>query len=372
MYRRAFLQSIPAAAALASAKRTLAAAAQRTPASAVPIKLGFDTYSLRAFRWKAPQLVDFAGSLKLDAIQISSLDEYESREPAYLQKIKDQAARYNMALDGGMGCICPSSHSFNKDGPPARERMLEGLRVARAVGAKAMRCFMGSSDDRTGPLPIEAHMENTINVFQSVRSEALDLGVKIAIENHDGDLQAREVKTIIEESGKDFVGSNLDTGNPLWVVEDPFVTLETLAPYVVTTHIRDSALFEHARGAAGQWVVLGDGTVDFVRFMDRFRELCPKSSMQLESITGRPPRMIPYLEPDFWKAFPQASGAEFARFVALVKAGHPYAGAMVVEDVAGPKLAIMNDALKERQRFDLERSLEYAKKKLNAGINWRT
>jgi len=385
MYRRAFLQSIPAAALAAQQKAAFAAvqetpafaavqqtpAARQTPASAVPIKLGFDTYSLRAFKWKAPQLVDYAGSLKLDTIQISSLDEYESKEPAYLRKIKDQAARYNMVLDGGMGCICPSSRSFNKNGPPARERVLEGLRIARAVGASAMRCFMGSSADRTGPLPIEAHMQNTINVFKSVRSEALDLGVKIALENHDGDMQAREVKIIIEESGKDYIGSNLDTGNPLWVVEDPFVTLETLAPYVVTTHIRDSVLFEHPRGAAGQWVVLGDGTVDFVRFMDRFREVCPKSSMQLELITGRPPRMIPYLEPDFWKAFPKASAAEFARFVALAKSGRPYMGAMVIEDVAGAKPAIMADALKDQQRFDLERSLDYAKKKLNAGINWR-
>jgi sugar phosphate isomerase/epimerase len=309
--------------------------------------------------------------LKLDTIQISSLDSYESKEPAYLQKIKDQAARYNMTLDAGMGSICPSSHSFSKNGPPARDRVMEGLRVAKGIGATAMRCFMGSSADRTSPLPLEAHMENTIKVLKSVRSEALDMGVKIAIENHDGDLQAREVKIIIEESGKDYVGSNLDTGNPLWVVEDPFVTLETLAPYVVTSHIRDSVVFEHPRGAAGQWVVLGDGTVDFVRFMQRFCELCPKSSMQLELITGRPPRVIPYLEPDFWKAFPKASGAEFARFVALAKAGHPYMGAMVVEDVTGTKPEIMTEALKQQQRFDLERSLEYAKKKLDAGINWK-
>jgi hypothetical protein len=78
------------------------------------------------------------------------------------------------------------------------------------------------------------------------------------------------------------------------------------------------------------------------------------------------------LEPDFWKAFPKASAAEFARFVALAKAGHPCMGAMVVEDVAGTKPAIVTDALKEQQRFDLERSLEYAKTKLNVGINWRT
>jgi hypothetical protein len=94
--------------------------------------------------------------------------------------------------------------------------------------------------------------------------------------------------------------------------------------------------------------------------------------MQLEVITGRPPRVIPYLEQDFWKAFPKALAAEFARFVALAKAGHPYMGAMVIEDVPGQQSpAIMSEALKEQQRLDLERSLEYAKKKLNVGMNWR-
>lgn len=362
MRRRTFLGTLPAAAA------AIAAAEPQD----LPIKLGFDTYSLRAFGWKAPQLLDFAAQQKLDTIQISSLNDYESREPAYLQKVKDQASRANIAIDGGTGCICPSSKSFSKNGPPAEERVLEGLRVSKAVGARSMRCYLGSSADRVGDLPIEAHMENTIKVFRSVRSQAQDLGVKIALENHDGDMQAREVRTIIQESGPEFVGSCLDTGNPMWVVENPMVTLEVLGPYVVTTHVRDSAVFEHPRGAAAQWVVLGDGNVDFVQFVTQFRKVCPTASMQLEVITGRPPRVVPYLEPAFWKAFPKALASEFARFVALVKSGHPYMGAMVIEDVAGlKKPPVMVEALKEQQRIDLERSLEYARKTLNVGINWR-
>jgi len=362
MLRRTFLQSLPAAAVATAAPAP----------DAVPVKLGFDTYSIRAFQWKAPQFLEYAAGLKLDTIQFSSLDDYESHEAAYLSKIKDQAARLRISVDSGMGCICPSSKSFAKNGPPARERVLEGLRVARDVGSKCMRCYMGSSADRLGPLPIEAHMQNTIDVFKSVRSQALDWGVKIALENHSGDMQAREVKIIIEESGKDLVASCLDTGNPIWCVEDPFVTLETLAPYVVTTHVRDSAVFETPRGAAGQWVALGDGCIDLARFVTQFRKLCPQSSMQLEIITGRPPTPLPYLEADFWKAFPKMPAAEFARFVALAKSGHPFMGAMVIEDVPGQKASVMTEALKEQQRIDLERSFEYAKKKLDVGVNWRT
>ena len=35
------------------------------------------------------------------------------------------------------------------------------------------------------------------------------------------------------------------------------------------------------------------------------------------------------------------------------------------------KAAVMDEALKEQQRVDLERSFEYCRKKLNVGINWR-
>jgi hypothetical protein len=95
--------------------------------------------------------------------------------------------------------------------------------------------------------------------------------------------------------------------------------------------------------------------------------------MQLEIITGRPPRELAYLEADFWKAFPKTPGWEFARFVALARSGRPFMGAMVIEDIPGQKPAapVMLEALKEQQRIDLERSFEYARKKLNVGVNWR-
>ncbi len=361
MLRRSFLKTVPLAATAFAAP----------PDDSVPIKLGFDTYSLRAFKWKAMQLLDFAAAQKLDTIQFSALADYGGLDAETLQKVKDRAAQLNLSIDSGMGCICETSRSFNKKGKPAREQLLEGLRVANAVGAKAMRCFLGSSEDRLGPAGIEPHMETVIKLFRSVKAEAMALGVKIALENHSGDMQARELRTVILESGKDFVAACLDTGNPIWCVEDPFVTLEILAPFAATSHVRDSIVFETPRGAAGQWVAMGDGIIDLPRFVAEFRRLCPQSSMQLEIITGRPPRMMNYLEPDFWKAFPKASAAEFARFVALAKNGHPFMGAMVVEDVAGAKLGVMDEALKEQQRVDLVRSFEYCRKKLNIGVNWR-
>lgn len=333
------------------------------------IRLGYDTYSIRAFRWKAKQLIDYAASQKLDTLQISSVGEYDNAGAEHLGAMRSYASERGITIDAGTGCICPTSSSYSPKEKDPVEYTVQGLRVANAVGSRAMRCFLGSRPDR---MDIERHMESTIKVLRAVRQQALDLNVKIAIENHNGDLTASEVRTIIETAGKEFVGSCLDLGNPFWLVEHPEVTLETLAPYVVTTHVRDTAVYEHPRGCAFQWVALGDGSVDWVSLMKKYRQLVPEVPMQLEIITGRPPVVLPYLEPDFWKAFPKSDAASFARFVALVKSGRPFEKFMVVEDGARPVVPEFAAALKEQQRIDLERSLEVAKKQLDVGVRWRS
>ncbi len=333
-------------------------------------RLGLDSYSIRAWKWKALELLGYAASLKLDAVQISNVAEYESLEPRHLAKVKDRAAELGIAIDGGTGCICPTAKSWNpRQGDPA-DYLKQGLRVAKAVGASSMRCFIGSPADRAAvpDVPMEKHVEATLKVLRAARSEALDLGVKIAIENH-GDLSARELRDLIAAAGKDFVGACLDTGNPVLICEDPLLSLEVLGPYTVTTHIRDSVVFEHPRGAAVQWVAWGEGSIDWKRFLARYREICPGAAMQLEVITGRAPQVNPYFEPAFWKSYPTLPASDFARFAQLAKNGHPFMGNMVIGDVRGaappPELA---EPLKLQQRRDLERSVEYARKTLGLGV----
>src|SRR5216117_3390156 len=97
MARRSFLQMLPAGAMAA------------TPTEDAPVKLGFDTYSLRAFKWKGIELLDYAAALKLDTIQFSALDDYGIRDSENLRKVKERAQRLGIAIDSGMGCICDSS-----------------------------------------------------------------------------------------------------------------------------------------------------------------------------------------------------------------------------------------------------------------------
>ena len=71
----------------------------------------------------------------------------------------------------------------------------------------------------------------------------------------------------------------------------------------------------------------------------------------MEILTGSPPRVLPYFEPDCWSAFPDMPAADFARFVALAKRGRPFAGKMVMDEADNPSEERLA-ALKQQQRID--------------------
>ncbi len=342
----------------------LAGLTSRLRAQQKKLRLGYDTYSLRAWGMKAMEHLDFAARHGCTALQISSLGDFESLEPAHLAKVRARAEELGILLDAGTGCICPSARAWRSRTETPEEHLRRALRVARAIGARSLRCYLGSFEDRLHPGGIEFHMENTIRVLRAVGEAALEAQVKIALENHSGDLQAWECRRIVEEAGTDAVGACLDTGNPIWCAEHPEVTLEVLGPVAVTTHVRDTAIFAHPRGCAAHWTALGDGSVDMARLAELQKRICPGAPLHLEIITGRPPRIVPFYEESFWKAFPQARAGEFARFLGLVKSGLPLMKPMVMEDVPGMNVEEYRAALKKQQWLDLVRSLEFARKRL--------
>src|SRR5262249_31056037 len=168
--------------------------------------LGFDAYTLRDLKWKAIELIDFAAKQRLDAIQLD-LNYFASREAAYVAQVREAAKRAQIRVDGSIGCICRSSSGWRPENRDPVEYLRTGLRIFHDLGARCMRVFMGANGERIG---LEKHIENTISALRAVRSQALDLNVKIAVENH-GDTQAWEMRDLIEAAGKDFVGANLDS-----------------------------------------------------------------------------------------------------------------------------------------------------------------
>ncbi len=355
-----------AAAALPLLRQDDAQTARPEPKNAGAVRLGFDAYSIRDLHWQDLRLIDYAVSLKLDAVQLSIPNDFGGMEPEHLHRVRDYAAQKGIELSVGAGCICPTTPAWNPGNGSPEQYLARNATVVSELGLKYLRVFIGAPTDRHGKVPIETHIESTLKALRAARSRMMDRGLKVAIENH-GELTARELRQLVVTAGADLVRVNYDSGNPMWVMEDPAQTLEILAPYVETSHFRDSALFEHPRGAAFQWVAMGDGSVNLPDVVDRYKWLCPGKSILLEVITGRPPQMLPYLEDSWWNGFRKLPAPDFARFLSLVKKGRPYLGPMVI---AGPgqKSDSLVAALRDQQRLDLERSLKYCQETLKLGV----
>ena len=353
--RRTFLKTVATAGAGLALLGTAAAQAPAGPAK--KIKLGFDNFSVRAMNWKAHALLDYAASLKLDSILISDLDAYENHTDAYLKEVRAKSEDLGVQIHAGTWSICPTSKFFNKKWGTAEEHGALGIRIAKALGSPVLRVILGMQEDRKTEGGIEARMRDMIKVCKALRSQAMDAGVKIAIENHAGDMQAWELVTLIEEAGKEYVGATLDAGNATWTLEDPMASLEILAPYVLSTGLRDSMVWEYADGAKVQWTASGEGLVDWKAYFKKFGELCPGVPANLEIISGFS-KDYPYLKQAFWQEYPKARATDFAKFLALAKRGH------ALESHHSPD----SKAEQEYQKSELERSLKYCKEVIGLGL----
>ncbi|MGA2597250.1 MAG: TIM barrel protein [Bryobacteraceae bacterium] len=333
------------------------------PAVAAPRKwpLGLNTYCLRFQRWNDRQLMDYCVSQKLAACFLQDSIDPGRMDAKHWAEVRAWSKDMGLHMETGGGAILPKTTA---EIPEMVATLRKNIERASAMGSPIVRALLASDryhmpDDG----PVERHMETGLKILREVRSQAMDAGLKIGIENHK-DLQAWQTRQFIEAAGKEFVGSYLDTGNPVFVMEDPWTTIDELGPYAVTFHLRDSVVYEHPGGIAVQWVPLGEGTVDFKALVDHAAAILPPVHIYCKPITGRPPEVLPVYKQEFWtKWFPKARSSDFSRFLALAKRGGPYEKGQVMTDTPELRDTYM-DALKRQQLEHMERSLAYCRKLL--------
>src|SRR5262249_43332388 len=195
------------------------------------LRFGLDMYSLRSQGWNPFDQLDFGARWGVRVAHYSEIRLLGGLDPDHLRKVRAHADALGIDLELGMLSICPSAGIFDASKGSAEAQIEAMLPAARILGSPFVRCVVGRADDRRSPGGIEARIADTVRVLNSVRSKVVDAGLKLAIENHAGDMQGRELKALVEEAGPDFVGVCIDAGNPVWAIEDPHLTLECLAPY---------------------------------------------------------------------------------------------------------------------------------------------
>jgi 3-oxoisoapionate decarboxylase len=313
--RRVFLRTLGAAAVAAGAPGLASA-------GSVPARFGVDMFSVGAQKWTPFEQLDFAAKWNVKVVQFSEIRQLGSLEPDLLRQVRARADALGIDVEVGMRSICPTSTTFDKEAGTAEEQLSRMVEAARIMRSPIVRAFLGSSADRKSG--IEQHIDQTVKVLKATRSRIMDAGVMVAVENHAGDMQARELKMLVEAAGPEYVGVTFDPGNSAWTIEDPHLTLETLAPYIQTSHFRDSAIWRTPEGAAAvRWTRMGEGTIGMDRLIRTYLEKCPGKALNIEVIVTVQPRMFNYSDPAFWELYKNTPAWEFSRFMALCDTGRP-------------------------------------------------
>lgn len=155
----------------------------------------------------------------------------------------------------------------------------------------------------------------------------------------------------------------MDTGNSIALLEDPLEVVETLAPYAVTTHIKDMAVQEMPTGFLLSEVPLGEGMLDLPRMFAVLDKHHPEITHHLEMIT-RDPLEIPCLTPGYWATFPDQPGIKLARTLALVRQRK----AAKLPKVSG----LSNEEVLALEEGNIVKCLHHASEKLGFGSSLKT
>jgi sugar phosphate isomerase/epimerase len=181
----------------------------------------------------------------------------------------------------------------------------------------------------------------------------------LGLENHK-DWTTEEFLVLLKDYNSEYLGVCLDTGNNLALLDDPMEIVEALAPYAVSTHIKDMAVEEYTEGFLLAEVPLGEGILDMKRIVTTVARARSKTKFTLEMITRNPLR-IPCLTDKYWATFPERSGKLLSRTLRMVRSAKPR-----------PPLPRI-DGLDSGARFRLEednvrKCLDYAREELGLPV----
>jgi sugar phosphate isomerase/epimerase len=239
------------------------------------------------------------------------------------------------------------------------ERFASEVRMAKEAGAKVLRTVMMSGRRYEIFDSAEAFRLSAERAWQSlVLAEPIAAreNMRLAIENHK-DWRTEELVEILRRLRSPHVGACVDFGNSIALLEDPMQVVEKLAPFAMTTHIKDMALEEYDQGFLLSEVPLGQGILNLPKMIEILNRKNASIHYNLEMIT-RDPLQVPCLEKEYWAALDKLPGQDLARTLTSVRKNKP----------KGPLTRI--GGLSKDQQIELEdrnvrKCLAYANEHLN-------
>ena len=193
------------------------------------------------------------------------------------------------------------------------------LKNAQAAGATALRAAcLGTRRYETFKTfdAWQTHVSESHRSLEAALPLLEKYKIPLGLENHK-DWTTDEMLAILKRHSSDYLGVCLDFGNNISVLDPPMDAIEKLAPYTVSTHVKDVAAEVYGEGILLSEVILGSGYINLSAAIGRIRQARPQTRMTLEMIT-RDPLMIPLLTDKYWTTFPEKRAKDLAATLRFV------------------------------------------------------
>ncbi len=206
---------------------------------------------------------------------------HQSNDPAYVKKLRARAEQANMYLEFMIAMPKHDSSQFETQVKAAREA---GALCVRANCMPGRRYESITSLDEWERLDSEARqaIDRALPIVEKH-------GIPLAIENHK-DWTAAEMAALIKAKSNERLGVCLDTGNNISLLDDPTDVVETLAPYAISTHVKDMGVARYKDGFLLAEMPFGEGFLNLKQIVSTIRQARPKTRITLEMITRNPDR----------------------------------------------------------------------------------
>jgi len=198
------------------------------------------------------------------------------------------------------------------------------LKDAQTAGAVALRsaCLPSRRYETFATLTDWQHFVEQSHASVAAAVPLLDrYKIPLGLENHK-DWTADEMLALVQTYSSEYLGVCLDFGNNISLLDDPMYVIETLAPYAVTTHVKNMAVEQYQDGFLLSEVLLDQGFLDLPRMLALVHKARAATHFSLEMIT-RDPLRVPCLEDKYWVTFPDRNGRYLARTIKLVQQNPP-------------------------------------------------
>lgn len=230
----------------------------------------------------------------------------------FASKVRDRRETLGLYLEGSIGLPGKEADvsGFEKDVLAAKEA---GASVIRTV------CLSGRRYENFKNLgKFNAFARRSLASLQLAEPVVRKHKMKLAIENHK-DWLASELVDVLKKLDSEWIGVNIDFGNNMALIEEPMSVVNTLAPYVFSTHVKDMGVKEYRDGFLLSEVPLGTGVLDLRSMFAVCKQKNPGVTFNLEMIT-RDPLKIPCLLQDYWETFPFLQARTLASVLQMVRA----------------------------------------------------